>query len=91
MFKRLWLNRRALSTHADADGWVRGHRLYLTQQTEARAGSADARAARWQETRSTGQMNLVCNCGYSSGWIARKDMPDLDQLRAEHGAPYETI
>jgi hypothetical protein len=86
MLKRLWLNHRVPSAQADADGWVRGHRLYVHQQTEARAGQSDATGARWQETRGTGLLHLVCNCGYSSGWILREDMPDLDQLKAEHGA-----
>ncbi|MFE7966144.1 hypothetical protein ACFU0X_24430 [Streptomyces cellulosae] len=91
MFRRLWLNRRTRSTHADNEGWVRGHRLYVHQQTEARAGQRDTTGARWQETRGTGRLAVVCNCGYSTGWIARENMPNLDQLRSEHGAPYETI
>lgn len=91
MLRRLWLNRRTRSAHADSEGWVRGHRLYIHQQTEARAGQHDSTGARWQETRGTGQLNLVCNCGYSTGWVAREDLPNLDQLRSEHGMPYETI
>ena len=90
-FTRLWLNRRVPSAHVTDEGWPRGHRLHIHNQIESRPGPIEADGASWLENRATGMVHLVCNCGYSSGWIPRREMPDHMQLKAEHGAPIESL
>ncbi|USQ82641.1 hypothetical protein NFX46_01965 [Streptomyces phaeoluteigriseus] len=70
--------------------WSKGHRLHIHNQIESRPGPIEADGASWLENRATGMVHLACNCGYSSGWIPRREMPDPMHLKAEHGAPIES-
>lgn len=71
--------------------WSKGHRLTVHNQIESRPGPAQGDGASWLENRAVGVVHLLCNCGYSSGWIPRAEMPDPDQLKAEHGVPFESL
>lgn len=71
--------------------WSKAHRLHIHNQIESRPGPVEDDGTSWLENRSAGLVHLVCNCGYSSGWIRRQEMPDPVQLKAEHGAPWESL
>jgi hypothetical protein len=71
--------------------WTAQHRLALYNQIETTAGPVTERGQQWAETRGTGRVHLLCNCGWTSGWIDRKDMPSPEQLKAEHGVPLMSI
>ncbi|GAA2108758.1 hypothetical protein [Streptomyces synnematoformans] len=66
--------------------WTKRHELHLFRQAEQRPSSAG-----WTECQGTGLVHLVCNCGYSSGWIASDDMPSVEQLMADHGKAFRSI
>ncbi|WP_460067366.1 hypothetical protein [Streptomyces sp. YKOK-I1] len=72
-------------------GWATGHRLTIHNQIESRPGPVQDDGTSWLENRSVGMVHLLCNCGYSSGWIPRDQMPGPDQLKAEHGVPFEAL
>ncbi|MFJ6645780.1 hypothetical protein ACIQPS_08975 [Streptomyces sp. NPDC091290] len=61
--------------------WTQPHELHLFAQTVHRP----AEDSDWREAQRTGLVHLLCNCGYSTGWIPRGQMPSLDELSAEHG------
>lgn len=77
--------------HEDADSqdvasasqpWTPTHSLSLFTQTEVQTREDGA----WVSRRPTGLVNLVCNCGLSTGWIPRDQMPDDTELQG-HGVP----
>jgi hypothetical protein len=67
--------------------WTAQHRLALYNQIETGPPTSDG----WATNRAAGRVHLLCNCGYSSGWIDRKDLPSPDQLKAEHGVPLMSL
>jgi len=67
--------------------WTAQHRLTLYNQIETTAGPITERGQQWAETRATGFVHLLCNCGYSTGWIPRTRMPTPEDLKAQHGVP----
>lgn len=69
------------------DRWSKRHELHIYCQVESRPGSVSG----WRENQSTGLVHLICNCGYSSGWIPQDQMPSRDQLVGEHGAPTREV
>ncbi|MEU5769808.1 hypothetical protein ABZ782_28225 [Streptomyces asoensis] len=71
--------------------WSKPHRLTIHNQIESRPGPLEEDGRAWLENRSAGMVHLLCNCGYSTGWIRRQDMPDPTTLKAEHQAPYESM
>lgn len=63
--------------------WAARHELHVYGQTESRPNPATG----WWERQSTHLIHLLCNCGYSTGWIPRDQMPSREQLLSEHGTP----
>ncbi|MFE7791306.1 hypothetical protein [Streptomyces sp. NPDC057460] len=69
----------------DADTlWTTEHRVTLLQQIETRPGDDAGAGQRWMEARNTGRVLVACNCGYTSGWVRRSDLPDAAAVYAEH-------
>ncbi|WP_030682054.1 hypothetical protein [Streptomyces cellulosae] len=66
--------------------WVKQHELHVFKQTEQ---SIDASG--WRLINGTGLLHALCNCGYSTGWIPRDQMPSREQLTADHGEPFRSI
>jgi hypothetical protein len=66
--------------------WAKPHELRVFKQTEHRPGEGG-----WMEAQHSGQVHLLCNCGYSTGWIPREQMPSRDELLADHGAPLGSV
>lgn len=60
----------------DTQPWTIDHRVTLFQQTKSRPGPVDGNGDQWVEREATGLMLAVCNCGYTTGWIPKADMPD---------------
>jgi len=75
----------ALASKVEAQPWTTGHDLSVHNQIESRPGPAQEDGITWADNRSTGMVHVLCNCGYSSGWIPRQEMPSFEQLRAAHG------
>lgn len=67
------------------DQWTAEHRLTLLAQTESSAGTIDHRGQRWLDRRSTGLVLAACNCGYTTGWIPRAELPSYEWLLGKHG------
>ncbi|MBC2904019.1 hypothetical protein [Streptomyces cupreus] len=67
--------------------WTTPHELRVFKQWERRPDGASG----WMEAQPTGQVHLLCNCGYSTGWIQHEQMPSREQLVAEHGEPLGSI
>lgn len=72
---------------ATPDVWTKQHELHLHNQVETKPGEPEADGTAWMDARSAGMVHLLCNCGYSTGWIPRSDMPSREQLQADHGSP----
>ncbi|MFJ5059037.1 hypothetical protein ACIP96_06410 [Streptomyces nigra] len=64
--------------------WATPHALHVAQQIQSRLGPADEEGQRWMEHRRTGLVNASCNCGYSTGWIPREQLPATDELYRQH-------
>ena len=62
--------------------WTGTHSLSVFTQTEVQTDDAGV----WLSRRATGLVNLVCNCGLSTGWIPSDQMPDDAELH-RHGVP----
>jgi len=71
--------------------WAQSHRLHLFNQIESRPGPVEADGTAWEETRATGFVHLLCNCGFSTGWIPRTRMPTPEELKAQHGVPFMSM
>ncbi|MEU2077116.1 hypothetical protein [Streptomyces sp. NPDC013489] len=71
--------------------WTAQHRLSVYRQVETTAGPVTERGQVWADTRPTGRVHLLCNCGWSSGWIDHTDMPSREQLQVEHGVPLMSL
>lgn len=71
--------------------WTTNHTLHLIAQTQSRpTPAADAQGDHWMEHRPTGLAIAVCNCGYTTGWIPKDQLPSLGQLIARHSPPTTT-
>jgi hypothetical protein len=66
--------------------WSNVHELQVFNQVEQRPTDS-----RWVETQATGQVLVLCNCGYVTGWIPRDQMPDRAELVAAHGVPFASL
>lgn len=74
-------------TDTAAGPWTTGHQLVVRRQWQTRPGPLDkASGVRWAETRETGLVLAACNCGYTTGWIPRADLPSRAEL-GTHGYP----
>lgn len=69
-----------------AQPWATQHQLHVYGQTESRPNPTTG----WWERRATGLVHLLCNCGYTTGWIPRDQMPSREQMLDEHGSPGDT-
>ncbi|MDX3016743.1 hypothetical protein [Streptomyces acidiscabies] len=67
--------------------WTTTHELHIFKQA-LRRPSDDAQ---WWETQSSGLVHLLCNCGYSTGWIPQDQMPSREQLLNDHGTPHHSV
>ena len=67
--------------------WEFTHRIHYLNQIETRAGAPTADGTQWAENRLTGLVNVVCNCGYSSGWVPRDGMPLPADMIGAHPHP----
>ncbi|MFD5874023.1 hypothetical protein [Streptomyces sp. NPDC060322] len=80
-----------ITPRSEAPGpWAKQHELHVYNQTEARPGKPEADGTAWMDVRSAGMVHLLCNCGYSTGWISRRDMPSLEQLQTDHASPFRS-
>lgn len=66
--------------------WTTPHELHIHRQTEAHRGDDG-----WLVVQGTDLIHLLCNCGYSTGWISRAELPTREQLLAEHGKPLQSL
>lgn len=73
-----------MTTQAEPTTWVANHQLHLLNQTASRPGPGG-----WVERQPTGLSLAVCNCGYSSGWVATDQLRPAELL-SEHGMPLST-
>jgi hypothetical protein len=72
---------------ADVQPWVKPHVLQVFKQVERRPDKGSG----WMETQGTGLVHLLCNCGYSTGWISREQVPNSEELAAEHEKPLASV
>lgn len=59
--------------------WVIEHHLAGFLQLESRPGPVDEQGDRWKERRATGLVLYLCPCGLDTGWVARDQVPDLQE------------
>lgn len=64
--------------------WETPHDLQWINQSARRPADG------WWENRTTGLIHILCNCGYSSGWISRDQAPDHADLTRQHSNPQRT-
>lgn len=67
--------------------WTMSHQLHVYCQVESKPDAVTG----WWTHQATGLVHLLCNCGYSTGWIPQDQMPSRQQIVAEHGAPNREI
>lgn len=67
--------------------WSKPHQLHMFRQVEQRPGEGSG----WMEAQSAGLIHLLCNCGYSTGWIPEDQTPNRAQLLADHGVPFSSV
>ncbi|WP_143608487.1 hypothetical protein [Streptomyces sp. CB03234] len=65
--------------------WTKRHQLHVRHQVESRPGPAEPDGTQWIEHRATGMVHLLCNCGYTSGWIPVQELPSMGELLDRHG------
>ncbi|MET9876565.1 hypothetical protein ABZZ36_18350 [Actinacidiphila glaucinigra] len=67
--------------------WTTDHKVTLLAQVESRPAAADSQGQRWMERRHTGLVLAACNCGWTTGWVPKDQMPSTAELLGRHGVP----
>lgn len=63
--------------------WELEHAWQGRLQTRMRPGPPDAKGQQWAHREFTGLAHVICNCGFSSGWVpAPEAEPGSSNLRA---------
>lgn len=68
-----------VTAHIRTEPWTLEHDVHLFIQNEVRPGPS-----MWLERRLAGKANVVCACGFTTGWVTRDQLPTREQLSAEH-------
>lgn len=63
--------------------WTLEHTWRGRLQTRMRPGPPDAKGRQWVTREFTGLAHVICNCGFSSGWVQVPEAePGYQNLRA---------
>lgn len=66
------------------ESWTLDHRPQIIRQTETRPGPVQSDGSRWIERRLTGMGTASCSCGYTTGLVAREQLPEITAFVGEH-------